>query len=272
MNMDSTNTEKVGAEPAKEVEEKDVNLDSSPKENDGKQDSSPEQPWHKDPRFKNELNLIKSAKRLMESNGLESIDELAELVENGLKVRGKEADIANLDQIKSKAKKLEEYQAYWKDQEERKKREQEFPEQTIARLQNELKKEEERRKREDQERQEQEMARNAIRSFEREVSLFVKDTELPREQQALAMKFYGVGNVFNDVDILDKKAVKKMLVDGMKDLENFKQSVIKEYLEKKGEVPKVAAAISSAPTQPVGKMKLPEAHKAFREIFKGVIK
>ena len=160
---------------------------------------------------------------MMESNNLESIDELTELVESGLKVRGKEADIANLDQIKSKAKKLDEYQAYWKDQEEKKKREQEFPEQTIARLQNELKKEEERKKREDQERQEQEMARNAIRSFEREVSLFVKDTELSKEQQALAMKFYGVGNVFNDVDILDKKAVKKMLVDGMKDIENFKQ-------------------------------------------------
>ena len=120
--MEDTNSEKTGSQPdnkdVKPDEPKaDVKPDSSPA--DAKPDSSPE-PWHKDPRFKNDLGLLKAAKSLMEKNGLESVDDLVELAESGKKVKGKQVDLDRLEEIQKKAEELDKYEAYWKDQEEKK--------------------------------------------------------------------------------------------------------------------------------------------------------
>ena len=111
-------SEESGSQPEVNEEVKDEKPESSP-EKDVKTDSSPDQPWHKDPRFKNDLGLLKAVKSLIEKNDLESVDELIELAESGKKVKGKDIDLDRLDEIAAKAKKLEKYEAYWKEQEER---------------------------------------------------------------------------------------------------------------------------------------------------------
>jgi chromosome segregation ATPase len=269
--MEDTNSEKTGSQPdnkdVKPDEPKaDVKPDSSPA--DAKPDSSPE-PWHKDPRFKNDLGLLKAAKSLMEKNGLESVDDLVELAESGKKVKGKQVDLERLEEIQAKAEKLDKYEAYWKDQEEKKKRETEYPEQTIQRLEEQLKKKEAADKHKEESRKQQEAAQQALKNYDREVQSLVKEMELPKEQQAFAMEFMGVNNPFNEIDITDRKAINRMVADQKKKLESFKQSVIQDYIKGKETIPKVGAT-TAAPMGDKTKVYLKDARKALHEAMNRV--
>ena len=270
--MEDMNSDKAGSQPENKAEVKpdakaDVKPDSPPA--DAKPDSSPE-PWHKDPRFKNDLGLLKAAKSLMEKNGLESVDDLVELAESGKKVKGKQVDLDRLEEIQAKAEKLDKYEAYWKDQEERKKRETEYPEQTIARLEEQLKKKEAADKHKEESRKQQEAAQQALKNYDREVQSLVKEMELSKEQQSFAMEFMGVNSPFNEIDITDRKAINKMVADQKKKLEAFKQSVIQDYIKGKEGIPKVGSTAAAAPVKDKSKINnLAEARKAALGLFGG---
>jgi flagellar biosynthesis GTPase FlhF len=272
MKMEVKDTEIVGAEPTnKEIEalKADVKPDSPP-DKDAKPDSSTEQPWHKDPRFKDELGLLKAAKSLMERNGLESVDDLVELAESGQKIKGKQVDIDRLDEIQAKAEKLDKYEAFWKDQEEKKKRETEYPEQTIARLEDQLKRKEAADRHKEESLRQQEAAQQALKNYDREVQSLVKEMELPKEQQTFTMEFMGVNNPFNEIDITDKKAINRMVADQKKKLEAFKQSVIQDYIKGKGDIPKVGSTAGAAPIKDKSKINnLADARKAAIGLFGG---
>ena len=274
--MEDTNSDKAGSQPDNKDLKTDVKQDAkadvkpdSPPDKDAKPDSSPE-PWHKDPRFKNDLGLLKAAKSLMEKNGLESVDDLVELAESGKKVKGKQVDLDRLEEIQAKAEKLDKYEAYWKDQEERKKRETEYPEQTIARLEEQLKKKEAADKHKEESRKQQEAAQQALKNYDREVQSLVKEMELSKEQQSFAMEFMGVNNPFNEIDITDRKAINKMVADQKKKLESFKQSVIQDYIKGKEGIPKVGSTAAAAPVKDKSKINnLAEARKAALGLFGG---
>jgi len=267
--MEDTNSEKAGSQPENTEEVKDVKSESSPENKDVKAESSTDQPWHKDPRFKQELGLLKAAKSLMEKNGLDSVDDLVELAESGKKIKGKEDDIDRLDEIQKKAEKLDKYEAFWKDQEEKKKRETEYPEQTIARLEEQLKKKEAADKHKEENQKQQEAAKQALKNYDREVQSLVKEMELPKEQQAFAMEFMGVNNPFNEIDITDRKAINRMVADQKKKLESFKQSVIQDYIKGKETIPKVGAT-TAAPMGDKPKIMLKDARKALQEAMNRV--
>jgi DNA repair exonuclease SbcCD ATPase subunit len=270
--MEDTNSEKAGSQP----ENKDVKADAKPDvKTDAKPDSSPEkdvkpesstdQPWHKDPRFKNELGLLKAAKSLMEKNGLESVEDLVELAESGKKVKGKQVDLDRLEEIQSKAEKLDKYEAYWKDQEERKKRETEYPEQTIARLEEQLKKKEAADKYKEDSRRQQEAAKQALKSYDNEVQDLIKEMELPKEQHSFIQEFFGVGNPFNEIDITDRKAIRKLVSDGIKKKQAYDQAVIQAYIKSKESVPKVSTTNPTAPSANAPKIMLKDARKALHD-------
>jgi len=268
--MADNDSEKVGSQPAanEEVKEvKDVTPDSSP-EKDAKPESSTEQPWHKDPRFKQDLGLLKVAKSLMEKNGLESVDDLVELVESGKKVKGKQVDLDRLDEIQKKAEKLDRYEEFWRDQEEQKRRATEEPEQTISRLEEQLKKKEAAEKHKEERRRQQEAAKQALQSYDREVQSLIKEMEIPKEQQNFISEFFGVGNPFNDIDITDRKAIKKLVADGIKKKEAYDQAIIQAYIKGKEGIPKVAATQAAAPTQDAPKVMLKDARRIFAETIR----
>ena len=267
--MEVKDTEIVGAEPTNKEEVKDVKAESSPENKDVKTDSSTEQPWHKDPRFKNELGLLKAAKSLMEKNGLESVDDLVELAESGKKIKGKQVDLDRIEEIQKKAEKLDKYEAYWKDQEERKKRETEYPEQTIARLEEQLKKKEAADKHKEESLKQQEAAKQALKNYDREIQSIVKEMEMPKEQQAFAMEFMGVNNPFNEIDITDRKAINRMVAEQKKKLDAFKQSVIQDYIKGKETIPKVGST-TAAPMGEKSKVYLKDARKALHEAMNRV--
>lgn len=243
-------TAKAGAEP-----EKDANADSS----------SESLPWDKDPRWKSARTAEKKLNELLKANGLEDSDDLVELVNSGKRVKGKLTDIDQLDRILEKASTLDKYEAYWKEQEEHVKRGEETPDQTITRLTREIKKREAMEARKRQESEHVENTKKAITNYEREVQSLVSEMEIPKEQRAFMSEFLGVQNPCNDIDITDRKAVKKLVSDAVKKKEAYDQAVIKAYLDSKTNIPKVAATGGAQTDTTKPKIMLKDARRMFLE-------
>lgn len=268
--MTDENTDKAGAEPVKVEKKQDAQADSSTANKDVKADSSTEEmPWHKDARFKNELTLLKTAKTLMEANGLEDVDELKDLIESGKKVHGKKVDLDKLDEIVGKAEKLDQYQKYWDQQNELKRRNQETPEQTIARLERENKEITHRVTAKEQAETAASEAKRSVEFYEGEVkeALELMDDLKPTEKEFISWAL-GVGNECNEITITDKKAIKKVLNSGVKKyqklVEAIEEEAIKKYLAGKKSIPAVPSADGSAATL---KPEQPKGLKGLRSAF-----
>jgi hypothetical protein len=265
--MELKDTEKVGAEPT----DKTVVAGAEPVK-DAKSDPSTDVPWNKDPRFQEFLKEKKGLtaandrlQNLLKANELDDPDDLADLVARGKAVKGKISDLTQIDEIIQKAQKLERYEAYWKNQEELKRRGQEEPDQTIARLDKELRAKHDSDRQREEQRTQAESAKRAVQSFESDVQGYVKEMDIPKDQQGFVLEFFGVGNPANDIDITDKKAIKKLINDGIKKKESYDQAVIAAYLSKKTEIPKVASGVGTATETTKVKIMLKDARKMFRE-------
>jgi len=92
--------------------------------------------------------------------------------------------------------------------------------------------------------------------------------EIPKEQQNFISEFFGVGNPFNDIDITDRKAIKKLVADGIKKKEAYDQAIIQAYIKGKEGIPKVAATQAAAPTQDAPKVMLKDARRIFAETMR----
>ncbi len=270
--MADENTEKTGAEPA----DKTAVADSSTagKENkDAKADSSTENvPWNKDPRFQEFIKEKKTLtaaneklQKLLKANDVEDPDELEDLVAKGKTVKGKLADLNQLDEIIEKANRLNKYEEYWAGQEEKKRRESEDPERTIERLENALKGKTAKEQQREYERMQAENAKRAIQGYDSEVKSLIKEMEMPKDQQGFILEFMGVGNPANDIDITDRKAIKKLVAEAKAKKEAYDQAVIKSYLSGKSGIPKVGSAGSGAPESNKPKVYLKDARKALAE-------
>lgn len=246
------NTENAGAEPG--------NTESTEKTGaepvlDAKAESSTENvPWNKDPRFqefnKNRKEWTASHEKLqkiLKANNLEDPDDLDDIVDKGLKVKGKAVDVDRIDELVKDSQLLKQYQAYWAEQEEKKRRETEDPDSTIARLEGMLKSKNVKEQQRDYERHQAEQAKQAIQGYDNEVKNLIKEMEMPKDQQGFILEFMGVGNPANDIDITDRKAIKRLVVDASKKKAAYDQAVIANYLKGKGVVPKVGSSSTGAP-------------------------
>jgi hypothetical protein len=268
-------TEKTGAEPEKtEVKTEDKSgavLDAK----DVKSDSSPENvPWNKDPRFQEfikEKKTLSAAneklQKLLKANDLEDPDDLEDLVARGKVVKGKLNDLNQLDEIIEKANKLTKYEAYWAEQEEKNRRQNEDPDSTISRLEGLLKSKSAKEQHREYERHQAEQAKAAISGYDNEVKNLIKEMEMPKDQQGFILEFMGVGNPANDIDITDKKAVKRLVAEATKKKEAYDQAIIKAYLSGKEIVPKVGSSGSGAPEPNKPKIYLKDARKALHEMM-----
>lgn len=272
--MSEENSEKTGSQPDNKSEVKtDVKAESSPEKKDVKSESSADKPWNQDPRFKEDnetFKIGKSVKALMDANKLQSVDDLNELLDSGKKVYGKKIDLDRIEEAFARSEKLEKYEKYWAQQDELNKRAQERPEDTIARLEAELRKKQEADEKRETSKKEQESAKQALQSYDREVQTLVKELDVPKEQQGFILEFFGVGNPFNEIDITDKKAIKKLISDGLKKKEAYDQAVIQSYIKGKTEVPKVGSTSGSAPMGDKPKIMLKDARRALHDAMQKV--
>lgn len=262
------NTEQAGAEPAnkgKEPESPTGKEAEASKEE--KSDSSPEEklPFDQHPKWKEARTAAKKLSDLLKANDLEDPDDLVELVQKGKAVKGKLQDLNQLDKLIERDRLLSQYEEYWSVEKEKKRREEETPEDTIARLEGKLKEKEKHERQKESEKAQAEEARRAIQSYDREVKELVSELELPKEQAEFFNQFLGVGNPFNDIDITDKKAVKKLVADAVKKKEAYDQAIIAAYLKGKKDIPHVSSTSDGAPEKKPEKITMRNAKSIFTE-------
>ena len=266
-------TAKTGSEPGSETKGPDSSTGKTGEE--GGVSPSPEDenlPWHKDPRFQKfneERKELKESnekiKAIMKANDLDSMDDLIDLVDSGKKVIGKINDLENIDELIEKAQKLDQWTEYYARQAEIAKEEVETSEETIARLKAELVKKNHREAQDSAARESEALLKGYYKTVEATVDEVLKD--LPESQKAFITEFFGVDNPFAVIDIADKRAVKKMVVDGKKKLESFKTQVIKDYIAGKEKIPHVTSTGESTTTaQP--RITLKTARAALHERWK----
>ncbi len=277
--MADENTAKAGAEPADKGQVSDsptdkgkegkpeANADSSPEEVVKDKDGKP-LPWNEQPKWKAARQAEKKLDALLKANEVEDPDDLVELIQKGKAVKGKLADLNQLDAILEKAATLDKYQAYWAAEDEKKRRQGEDPEETIKRLEGKLSEKDTRERQRDADRQAREEASKAIQGYDREVKDLIAEMEIPKEQSSFVMKLCGVGNPFNDIDITDRKAIKRVVSQLTKEKEEYDQLVIKNYLKGKDEIPKVGSSGTGAEKEKP-KIYLKDARKIFLERMRG---
>ena len=271
------------------MEAKDAaNTESAPvtKEADGKPpvnadvkaDSSTENlPWHKDPRFQDFMKEKKGLEaanaklqKILKANDLDDPDDLDDLVKSGKTVKGKNINLDALDEIREKAERLTKYEAYWADQKKRQERETADPNERAEKAERELDNERSQRQREIASKRQMEETKKAIASYEKEVQGLIDEATIPKEHQGIIQELFGIGNASNDVDITDKKAIKKLVADGIKKVDAFKQSVIAEDLKEKKGVVKTGQGAESVGDGKTPRMNLKEARKVASEQMMGV--
>lgn len=225
-------------------------------------------PFDQHPKWKSARLAEKKLTEILNANDLTDIEELVELVESGRKVKGRLADVDALDDIIQKALTLERYETYWNEQDELKKREDEDPNDTIKRLEQRLKDKDKTIEQTEKEKQDINEAKHAIKFYESEVGDIVKEIEtISKDQRPFILEFFGINNPSNEIDITDKKAIKRIVSDGVKKLETFKQQIIKDYLSGKEAIPRISSAsVGGEPGKP--KVMMKDARKALSEYFK----
>lgn len=253
----------AGAEPAKD--DKTAVTGAEPVK-DAKPDSSTEQvPFDKDPRWKAARLAEKKLNELMKANEVEDPDDLIDLIQSGRKVYGKKVDLDKIEEYADRARKLEEYEAYWAQQEELKKRQQEDPDSTVQRLEKELKDRRAKEAWEKRQKAEAEEAAKAVKGYENAVKDLLEDESIPKERKSLMAEFLGIGNQANEIDITDKRAVRKVYQDAVKKFETFEQAVIQNYLAGKSKVPVMTKTDEAVVDKETPIKTLKDARKVFAE-------
>lgn len=210
-------------------------------------------PFNEHPKWKSARQAEKRLQDILKANDLDSIDDLLELVDSGKAVKGKLADTSKLDELIAAKEKLDQYEAYWRDQEEQRRRQGEDPEDTIKRLEAENKAKDKALRDREAAKRDQEDAQKALDGFDREIKGIVKEAALPAAQAEIALLLSGVNNPFNEIDITDKKAVRKHGADMLKKITGFIETIrsaaIQDYIDGKAKLPKTGGA--SADSAPV---------------------
>ena len=250
-------TAKPGSEPGKDGKESGAGPDkqgTEAKQAAGSSAAGEEKlPFDQHPKWKAARAAEKALQDLMEANSLDSVDELVELVESGKTTKGKLGQVSEskLEELMTKAATLEKYEAYWRDQEEKNRRQTEDPEQTIKRL------EAEKRAlmaKKDEEKERAKLAEETKKiwdSFDREVETLVDAVEdVPKALKPFYVQFFGVKNPASTVDFKDKRAIRKMVADGLKVIDAYNQEVIRNYVGGKKQIPNVPSTEGASTEKP----------------------
>jgi len=265
-------TAKTGAEPVKKEEPTVIPGAEPGKDAKVSEPSTEKVPWHEDKRWKEWKSTEKKVESLLKKNELEDLDDLIELVESGKKVKGKLQDVDNIEQLIADSLELAKYKRYWAQQEEMKRRDTESSEDTIKRLEHELRKRDSIKQSEAEQKEQAKIAERSVRHYEASVNeLLDEDESIPKERKAVMAEFLGVGNAANDIDITDRKAIRKVFKDVAKKFEAYEQAVIKAYIDGKGKVPPIT------PTEPAAKEEkkiatLKDARSIFKERMTSLFK
>jgi hypothetical protein len=207
---------------------------------------------------------------ILDKHGLNSPEELADFIDSLAGIKGVIGDENPEELIKAKET-LTRFNKEWEKEKRAKLREKETPEETIARLDRELEEEKTRKTKTEARQRKAAEAQKALTDYASTVSATAaSDTSIPKEYLPFLNDFMGVGSPVNDVDILDRAAVKKLTKDyGIKRMMDFADTVIKLYRDGKADIPQVPATNNAQP--PVAPDQKPKNLKESRRLLHAVL-
>ena len=192
-----------------------------------------------DPKYKTAIKDQEFLQGVMEDYDLKDPDDLRVFIDNMHTLKGKIAG-NDLDELIGKAGTLDKYQAYWAEQEEDKLRDSESDDETVARYKKERDEARATNMARDDTEKEIKESKRLVKEFNSEIKGFLdKQDVIPKEYFPFVSKLMGVDNPSNEVELGDKKAIKGMATQMLKDFQNLEQLVIKRYRDGKTATPKI---------------------------------
>ena len=206
---DGQDPEEGGKEPDSPAGEgaKEDESPASTEEGEGdKEDKEKPPPYDQDPKWKAARQSEKQLNDLLEKHGFDSLEDLHEQLEEATSIK-EVIGQKDLNEILEKAQRLEKYEEYWAEQEERRLQEEETPEETAERWKRKYDalKDEMGTKLTTLE-QEQEL-RNQLQSYSNMITGEIKKVDIPKEYRPFLSKYLGVDNPFNEIDFTNKAEV-----------------------------------------------------------------
>lgn len=188
------------------------------------------------PEYKKLTEDSERLRGVLDDNGCDTVEELMQLVSTGRQVKGLVQNVDEIRTLRERAKRLDKIEAYWDRQKETAARKNEEPDQTIQRLEAKLERERNSRLSVEQEKEDTAAAKKALESYNKTVKDYVGTLDdVPAKAKPLLELFMGVDNPFNEVDISDPHAVKKMAKQLSKKWGDLQKIIIDDYLVKKKE-------------------------------------
>ena len=221
-----------------------------------------------DEKFKVAVEAQGNLNGLLEDYGFDSLEDLQEGLKSSVDLKSKIGE-KDLDQILKDSNTLERYEEYWSSQKEKEKRSDEEPDDTIGRLEKEIKDLKISKADEDKSNRQMEDSVKAIESFDSEVTALMDKKEIPENQREILFEFLGVSNPANEIDITNKVAIRKMAKDGIKKFDEFVSSIqkqsVEDYRAGKLKIPDISSTETEAPE--IGKTEI----KTLKDARKGLL-
>lgn len=217
----------------KEGKDKETPLSGEGKEK-GEKDKLP---YDQDPKWKKARAAEKFLDNLVDKHGFKDYDDLLKHVERGSSLE-ELIGSADAKTLVDKARTLDRYMDQLAEKERQEKLKDETPDETIARLEDELKSEKRQNEKTIKSQEEQQVNQKAIDTYNKEVKSIVSEIEdLPEDVHDIAALFLGVDNPMDDIDIKDIRTVRATARKSLKKfaafLDSYKKSVIDDYVAKK---------------------------------------
>lgn len=194
-----------------------------------------------DPEYKEALKVKGQLEEIFEKFNLTSLEDLVEILNNGTDIQDILGDL-DLNTVLNSHKTLEYYNQEWAKRDEAKKKENETPEETIKRL------EQEKQQLLDKDNQAKEAARvrkeqaRLVTEFDETVDGIIEsDTSLDKDGKRIVRQLMGINNPSLDIKVTDKRGTIKSTNDLIKMLKErdtkIAQQAIDDYSRGKSKIP-----------------------------------
>ena len=192
---------------------------------------------------------------LMSERGFKSIDEMREFLDVGGK------SIKTIKQMEAK----------WAEEQERKLRKNETPEETLARVERQLQERDDYINATKREREEAIESQRVVESFYRDATGRIEKKGAPDHYKAPLKLLCGVENMFNSIDFEDPAQVQKMVDSNLKVLQDFESRIISNAAQKGNEIPPISEGGAPPAEGPIKPKSISEAGKLAFPILKNIL-
>lgn len=211
-----------------------------------------------------ESNVNSKIETILEEHGYDNLDEMVQELSASKELQDQVGN-RDIKKLLKAQEELDRIHTYWAEKEAEEREKNEMPDETIERLKKEKKELQKKFQKELSARDAEEESAKIIKTYNSEVNNTITKEKLSENEKEFVSKFFGVGNPFNEVDISNKAAVRRMVNDGLKEYKKFKEAIIDDYLKSKGKNPPMSKTDKTSAPSSGGIKSLKDAHKAFRE-------